>query len=335
MVAIIYVVVAYAIALIAVQILKNAKFITKRTETTLDDTILNVMKQPIYAGCILAGILAGLHSLWPALSWQEYDFGDLIFVTVTFWVTYTFNRLIRSIVDWYENGADQKEGGGKSVFGFLETIVSFILFAFVLLFLLNHFGVNVNALFAGLGIAGLAIALALQNTLSGIFSAIYIAIDKPIRQGDFVELDDGTKGFVEDITLRSTRIRTFSNNFVIVPNTKIADMVITNYFLPEEAVGVVVPVGVAYKSDLDKVEKVTIKVAATMMKEYGGPSDFEPLVRYFEFADSSINFNVIMRVSQFADQGVFKHEFIKALKDAYDKEKIEIPFSQIDVHNVK
>lgn len=96
---------------------------------------------------------------------------------------------------------------------------------------------------------------------------------------------------------------------------------------------IVVPVGVSYNRDLDKVEKITIKVAKKILKKVpGAVRDFEPFIRYNEFSDSSINFSVILRVKEYTSKYLVVHEFIKELKRAYDKEGIEIPFPQRVLH---
>lgn len=126
---------------------------------------------------------------------------------------------------------------------------------------------------------------------------------------------------------RNTTIRMLPNNMVVVPNAKIASAIVTNYCLPEQEMSVLVQVGISYASDLEKVERVTIEVAQGVMKEVpGGVPEFEPFIRYHTFGDFSINFTVILRVKEFVDHYLVKHEFIKRLHKRYAKEGIEIPF---------
>mgnify|MGYP001557992760 FL=1 len=128
---------------------------------------------------------------------------------------------------------------------------------------------------------------------------------------------------------RNTHIRTLPNNMVIVPNSKLAQSVLTNYYYHDKEMAVVIQVSVAYGSDLDKVERVTIEVAKQIQKAVPGALEsFEPFIRYHTFGDSGIGFSVILRVKEFVDQYIIKHEFVKALHKRYAKEKIEIPFPQ-------
>lgn len=151
--------------------------------------------------------------------------------------------------------------------------------------------------------------------------------------GDYIKLDSGIEGYVVDIGWRATRVRDLPHNLIIIPNGKLSQAVVTNYDLPEKELAVLVQVGVAYGSDLDKVERVTVDVAKETLREVpGGISTFSPFIRFHTFGDSSINFTVILRGKEFVDQYVLKHEFIKRLHARYRKEGIEIPFPQRVVH---
>ncbi len=198
---------------------------------------------------------------------------------------------------------------------------------------MDKLGLEIGPALAGLGIAGLAAALALQDTLSNFFSSVYIAADRPIKIGDYIELASGEKGYVEDIGWRNTKIRTLPNNIILVPNAKLTQTILTNYNAPQKEMSIVIQVSVSYDSDLEKVERVTIAAARKVLKTVdGGVPDFEPFTRYHTFGDSGINFSVILRVKSFVDQYLITHEFVKELKRSYDKEKIVIPFPQRDVH---
>jgi small-conductance mechanosensitive channel len=167
---------------------------------------------------------------------------------------------------------------------------------------------------------------------------MYIASDKTIRLGDYIELDEERRGYVEKMTWRTIWIKTLTNNMVIIPNSKLADSTIINYNQPKAPMLIKVPVGVSYHSDLEKVEEVSLRVAKRIMKKthganvgedplrkYGIESQ-EPFIRYTSFGDSNINFNVLFLIKDWVKQYEVKDEFIKALKKEFDKENIEISF---------
>lgn len=201
------------------------------------------------------------------------------------------------------------------------------------LLVLANLGVSITPLLTALGVTSLAVALALQPTLSNLFAGVHLAAAEPIRIGDFVELENGSTGFVQDIGWRATRVRELPNNIIIVPNARLVEMVVKNYTMPEPEQAALVQVGVAYGSDLDRVERVTIEVGREVLRAVqGGVAGFEPFIRYHTFGDSSIDFTVILRVQQYTDRFLVTHEFIRKLKQRYDREGIEIPFPQRVLH---
>ena len=195
------------------------------------------------------------------------------------------------------------------------------------LVILEQVGVPVAPLLAGLGIGGIAVAFAAQNTLANLLAGLSIFIDGTVRVGDMVELDSGQRGFVEDVGWRTTKLRLFANNLLIIPNGKLAESIMTNYQMPNDEVAVYVRNGVAYDSDLEQVEQITLEVANRLVRDTpGAATDFEPIMRYTAFADSNINYVVIMRAKDWPTSRLLQHRFIKAVKQRYDEVGIEISF---------
>jgi small-conductance mechanosensitive channel len=215
----------------------------------------------------------------------------------------------------------------RSIKGPLEIAVKIIFVAVGAMIILDNLGISITPILTTLGIGSLAVAIALQDTLGNFFAGLYIKADRFIEVGQYVRLESGDEGYVHHIGWRSTRIRMLPNNMVIVPNNKIVQSIITNYYMPDPELAVLVQVGVHYDSDLKKVERVTSEVAKEVLQEVpGGVTTFEPFIRYHTFADSSINFTVILRGREFTDNFLIKHEFIKRLQARYQEEGITIPF---------
>ncbi len=209
----------------------------------------------------------------------------------------------------------------------LENVAKGVILIVGFLIIANALGISITPIITALGVGGLAVALALQEPLSNLFAGFYINLTGKIKKGDYIRLDSGEEGYVEDITWRYTYVRALGNNLIIIPNTKVSSAIVTNYDLPESFLSVIVQVGVAYDSDLEKVERVTIEVAKEVQRELpGGVDDFEPFIRYHTFGDFSINFSVIMRAKTYVDNFLMKHEFIKRLHKRYEQEGIVIPF---------
>ena len=208
-----------------------------------------------------------------------------------------------------------------------QNIARVVVFVIGILIILNSLDISITPILATLGVGGLAVALALQDTFSNFFAGFHIIAARQIKVGDYVKLDTGEEGYVVDITWRTTKIRMLPNNVVLIPNEKLTKAIVINYYMPDKEMAVLVNVGVHYNSDLEKVEKVTCEVAKEVMKDVpGGVPDFQPFVRYNTFGDSSIGFTVVLRAKEFVDQYLIKHEFIKRLHQRYAKEGIIIPY---------
>lgn len=213
---------------------------------------------------------------------------------------------------------------GASIF---TNILKLVIFVIGMLMILKAIDIEITPILTALGVGGLAVALALQDTLSNLFAGIHIVISKQIKPGDYVKLDSGDEGYVTDIAWRNTTIRTLPNNMVVVPNAKMAGAIITNYYQPDREMALPFQLGVSYDSDLEKVERVTIEVAKEVLQRVpGGVKNFEPLVRFHTFAEFSVNFAIVLKINEFTDQGLIKHEFVKAILKRYKAENIEIPY---------
>ncbi|MEE2733651.1 MAG: mechanosensitive ion channel family protein [Pseudomonadota bacterium] len=215
----------------------------------------------------------------------------------------------------------------KTSKGILMGITRGIVFGIGGLIMLGTLGISITPLIASLGITSLAVALALQPTLENFFSGVQLIVDKPVRVGDFIELDSGEQGFVEKIGWRSTWIRMLPNNTVIMPNSALSNSKIINYFYPEKELSVPVEVGVHYNSDLDHVEQITLEVAREILISHKwGVDDYETFVVFHTFDSSSINFTVMLRAQEYFNRFFIKSEFIKALHRRYREEGIVIPY---------
>ena len=209
----------------------------------------------------------------------------------------------------------------------MENITQLFIYLFGGLILLHTLGISITPILTALGVGGLAVALALQDTLTNLFSGLYIIATKEVEPGDYVKLNSGEEGYVVDITWRNTTIEALQNNIIIIPNSKFASSIVTNFYRPNKQMNLLIQVGVGYESDLQYVEEVTLEVAKEILEDHpGGIGHFEPSVRFHTFADSSINFTVVLRINEFLNQYQVKSAFIKKLHARYKKENINIPF---------
>ena len=202
-----------------------------------------------------------------------------------------------------------------------------LIVAVTVMLVLDILGINISPLVAGLGITGLAVALALQSTLGNFFAGTYIMSEGVIGAGDYIEMESGISGFVVDVNWHSTLLRTWTNNLVAVPNAKISETVVTNYSKPEDPLDVIIPCGVSYESDLIRVETVSLEVMEQLRQEHpGAHGDTEPIFRYEAFGDSNITFYMVMRAKDRVAGFVIRSELIKQLHSRLAAEGITINY---------
>ncbi len=259
-----------------------------------------------------------------SMSPRLYDFlGKVLLVLVIFSVTFV---IARTAIGFVKVFSAKHEGVLPSTSIFVN-ITSVLIYIIGLMVILQTLGISITPVLTALGVGGLAVALALQDTLSNLFSGLTLVASGKIKVGDYIEVEGKYAGYVSDITWRYTAMRVLPNNIVVIPNKKLAESIVTNYYLPEEQMSVSVNLSVSYVSDLRKVEQVTTEVASDVMKNVqGGIPEYEPFIRFNEFGPSGIIFSVNMRGKEYTDQYLIKHEFIKRLTERYREEGIEIPY---------
>ena len=196
------------------------------------------------------------------------------------------------------------------------------------LILLNHFNVSITPILTALGVGGLAVALALQDTLSNLFGGFYVAVARQVRLGDYIKLNTGEEGYVIDIGWRSTTLRAQAHNMIIVPNSKLAQAIVTNYSLPEKRMGTSVAVTVGYECDADAVEAMLGEVLAQSAGEVQGMlADPPPSVGFDPgFADNGYRFTLGFQVAEVSDEKRVCNEVRRRVMRRLRAEGIGVPY---------
>jgi small-conductance mechanosensitive channel len=298
---------------------------TDRTATDLDGLVLKVISLPLYLCLLVLGFYIGLLQFTAIDSRIErlQQVVSLAFLALLF---FALIRLVDALLARHINRVQQTaEGSVNPTLILIRKLVALTLFGLLITLVLGQLGYRLTPVLTSLGIAGVAIAIGLQDTLGNLFAGFYLLFDQPLKVGDYVRLDSGEEGFVTEIGWRSTKIRPWANNIIIVPNNKLAQSIIVNHHLPEPRQRVYVNCGVAYQSDLEHVEQVCLEVGKEVMAQVEGSDlEWEPLVRFKEFGDSNINFQLILQIKEFGAQYVLAHECMKALHRRFKQEGIEI-----------
>lgn len=302
--------------------------VSERVGIAYRDSAWRHIITPLWVLVLLLGLWAvavqiPVPEAW-AENYQKY-LGMAASVLVTILVIYGLLRLFNAFAEQHRVRLREAHDPRSIYVGAIKKIVSIVLLVLGMIIILGQLGYEIGPLLASLGIAGIAVALALQDTLGNLFAGFYLTFDQPIRPGDYIKLNSGEEGFVEEIGWRNTRIRPWQNNIVIIPNSKLSETVITNWHLPEPEMSVYVWCGVDYGSDLEQVERVCIEVGQEVLSRVeGAVRDWQPAVRFKEFADSNINFVVVLRAADPTVTYLLQHEYMKALLKRFKQEGIEI-----------
>jgi len=293
-----------------------------KTSIKSDDLIIDTIRKWVIPWFLALGLYLGLKQL--ELESRFYfwlENGLMIFYI--FSATMIIARVVSGMIKIKAAGTDAIIPSSSII----SNIVIIIIYCLGLLIILQSQGISITPVLTALGVGGLAVALALQPTLSNLFAGLQIISSGNFNKGDFVKLATGEDGFIEDITWRSTTIRAASDHIIIVPNSKLADMTVSNYYLPQHEITFAVEVGVSYDSDLTKIEKITKEVIKeTLQGSEDGVKEFEPEISFIAFAESSIRLKAFLRVNNYSAQFQVRSAFLKKLHERYKKEGIIIPY---------
>src|SRR6266436_6120183 len=320
--------VALVMVSVAALLFRHALFVAVRRwsghRTTEDSLFLRAIRVPSMLWCIVLGLFVAIEmtDLPPRLAAPIHAVLEAaIILSVTLTVAGVLGTLVAA--------AGERRALAVGVTGLFRTSVRLTVLSIGGLVLLSSLGIAVTPILTALGVGGLAVALALQDTLSNLFAGIHLLADKPIRVGDYVRLSaENVEGHVVDVGWRSTRVRMLQDNVVVVPNKRVAESIITNYDLPQSRLALGIRVSVEYDSDPDRVEAVLVDEATRAAPDVPGLlDDPRPIVRLIPgFGESSLDFTLVCQVASFVDQYPVQHELRKRILRRLRAERIGMPF---------
>ncbi|MFG2243773.1 mechanosensitive ion channel family protein [Spirillospora sp. NPDC048823] len=318
------IVLASALAIAVVLRLLTARLFKRAGDTrwAWDDLGARLIKDLVVPVSVLLGLWISAKVLQLPRGTLDATAKVLTAVTILV-VTLALARLIAASVASVAM-ARQGVAGNVTIFA---NITRVIVLGLGILVMLGSLGVSITPLLGAAGIGGLAVALALQDTLSNLFAGVHVLAAKTIEPGDYIKLATGQEGYVVDINWRNTSIRTLSDNIEVIPNMRFSDTILTNFHRPAQDMSILVDAKVNYEADLDEIEALCIEVGQDVMKEVqGGVADSDIFVRFKNFDDGAVGFHVILRSSEFGDQFRIKHEYLKRLHRAIRERGIAPPY---------
>ncbi len=302
--------------------------IASRSKTDVDDRLVSLIHQPVFMSFVLLGLGLATQRLGLPEPPEFITLGVLKTIAVVVWY-----NMLRQLTDVLVQTARRNRSSKLVQTGMLaliQNVAKVFLLALAIYFLFLAWDVNVTAWVASAGIVGLALSFAARDTLSNLFAGVSIVMDAPYKTGDFIILDSGQRGVVTHIGLRSTRLLTRDDIELTVPNGIIGNSIITNEAGgPSEKHRVRIAVGAAYGSDIDHVIATLAKVATDHDEICSNPA---PRVRFRQFGESSLDFELLCWIDRPVDRGRLRHELGCGVYKAFAAAQIEIPFPQQDLH---
>ncbi len=320
-----FVVVAIVVNLFITRVLKN---LVKMTKTNLDDNIINILHMPIFFTIILYSIVYSINCLYVQKPYFYYIINIIYTISAFIWTSACIrisSEVVRSSIK--KSGSDSP-GVSKEIAPLLGNVIKIIFFIACLMVILSIWKIDITPLVASAGIAGIAVAVAAKDTLSNFFGGVSIFFDKPYKIGDFIDIGGNDRGEVVHIGIRSTWIKTRDDIQISVPNSVISSSKIINESAPIPKYRVRIPVGVAYGTDLEKVEKILLTIADENENIHDDP---KPCMRFTEFGDSALKVELQCWAENPSLRQLTVHELNMAIYKAFNENGIVIPFPQAEI----
>lgn len=303
---------------------KWVRRVTAFSSTDLDDRVLNRVIPYVTRLFVVLGAYLAINSL-PLNDKLAMFTSGLIYVILVVIVSTLIYHLLGDLTKWYVAGHDETAVAvmSRQMVPVAEKIVFLFLVSAALIVILRHFNYDVYSIVTALGIGSLAIGLAAKDTLANMISGFTIMLDRPFRIGDRIQLVGGQIGDVADIGLRSTKIKTFDNQLLIIPNSDLCNSMLTNQAFPNNRVRGRINIGVAYDSDVERVKQLLVATAAEAEDVLFDPP---PEAFFVSFGDSALNMALFFWVEEYSTLFATTDKINSLVIKRFAEHSIEIPF---------
>tara|TARA_Y100001970_G_C14244325_1_gene866998 strand:+ start:1298 stop:2350 length:1053 start_codon:yes stop_codon:yes gene_type:complete len=303
------------------------KFVDK-TETKLDDRILQLLHKPIFYSILFVGFIISIKTA------TLPDYIEFVFVgcfktaTIFIWLFVTSKILIMSM-EWVSRQAKTNSLLQKNTLPLFNNLGKIAIGLFGVYFVFLSWGININGILASAGVLGVVLGLAAKDTVSNFFAGIFLLADAPFKEGDYILLETGERGYVTQMGLRSTRFMTRDDIEITIPNSVIATSKIVNESGgPKETERVRITMLIAYGSNIDKAKKVLTNIASKNSNVLDNPV---PRVRFREFADHGMRLQLLFWIEQPESRGRTVDAINTEIYKEFSKNNILIPYPTMEV----
>lgn len=303
---------------------------TAMTKNDLDDRLLESSEDPIKLFLVLLSLFIATTVAFPYLTFETLTPAKVFVFLLIFNVAFLLDRLARAFIEWYseEIAPKTKSKLDDEFLPLARKLLRFIIYTFALLIGAGYLGIEITPLLTGLGIAGLAVALALQDSLSNFFAGINITVDRPVKPGDYIEIEGGISGTVEDIGWRTTKIKTWDGNVIFIPNKRLAESIILNWHAPNQKYVLSFTIGASYEDDVDTVMTVIKEVIEEVKKKFSKEVDTkaETTVRVDKLDNYAIIYKGFIKLRNYSARFTVLSEIYRLLYYKFKEHNITIPY---------
>jgi MscS family membrane protein len=295
----------------------------KQTQTTFDDKLVDALHKPIYYSVFFLGLSFSVNAVSLPDSLLFLLEGTFKSLTVIVW-SFAVSKIFVELIKWSSRAGDTKRLIQKRTIPLFDNIGKIAIFGGAVYFIFLSWNIDVTGWVASAGILSVVIGFAAKDTLSNLFAGIFIMADAPYKEGDYINLDGGERGYVRSIGIRSTRIMTRDDIEITIPNSVIANSKIVNESGgPLEKERVRITISVSYESDIELVKRVLRDIAIASQNVCKDP---EPRVRFRQFADYGLTFQLLLWIEKPEMRGMVIDEINSSIFYKFREEKIEIPY---------
>ena len=280
--------------------------------------LLNAIRLPSILWCIAAAISLAIRNAQPSpavVDWVDKSIGVFTIISVSMVTAAVLVRMVAV--------QGERHSMKFAVAGLSRTLTYVFVFSVAFLMILRVFRVEITPILTALGVGGLAVALALQDTLANFFAGVHILVEEPIVVGDLIKLSTGEEGVVKDIGWRTTRILSAGNNMTVIPNTKITSSTLTNFSLPDAVIGMDIPIIAALEADHNQIAEIALDVAGSVSEILAEPAPsvwFDPGI-----TPTHLQMKLVVHVRSHADRGAAGSMIRRGLLERFRHAGVPLP----------
>ena len=303
------------------------KFVDK-TETKLDDRILQLLHKPIFYSILFVGFIISIKTATLPDYIEFFFVGGFKTATIFIWLFVTSKILVMSM-EWVSRQAKTNSLLQKNTLPLFNNLGKIAIGLFGAYFVFLSWGININGILASAGVLGVVLGLAAKDTVSNFFAGIFLLADAPFKEGDYILLETGERGYVTQMGLRSTRFMTRDDIEITIPNSVIATSKIVNESGgPKEIERVRITMLIAYGSNIDKAKKVLTDIASKNSNVLDNPI---PRVRFREFADHGMRLQLLFWIEKPESRGRTVDAINTEIYEQFSRNNILIPYPTMEV----